>query len=53
MKAEEKIVAYVLFSCYEVCIFTGKKKRNLGGGGGDGEGQEQSRGTGGPNSSGR
>ena len=46
MKAEEKI----LFSCYAVCIFIGKKQ-NLGVGGG--VERDKSRGTGGPNSSGR
>ena len=41
MKAEEKnCCIYVLFSCYAVCIFIGKKTE-FGGGGGDGEGQEQ------------
>ena len=40
MKAEEKIVADVLFSCYAVCIFIGKKTE-FGDGGEGGEGQEQ------------
>ena len=31
MKAEEKIVAYVLFSCYAVCIFIGKKNNRIWG----------------------
>ena len=38
MKAEEKTCIYVLFSCYAVCIFIGKKtttkKQYLGMGGG-------------------
>ena len=42
---------YVLFSCYAVCIFIGKKKQNLGVG--EGVERDKSRGTGGPNSSGR
>ena len=39
MKAVDCCI-YVLFSCYAVCIFIGKKQ-NLGVGGGGGEGQEQ------------
>ena len=42
---------YVLFSCYAVCIFIGKKQQNLGVG--EGVERDKSRGAGGPNSSGK
>ena len=52
MKAEETIVAFMFFSVVmQFVYFIGKKEQqNLGGGGVE---RDKSRGTGGPNSSGR
>ena len=52
MKAEEKIVAFMFFSVVMQFVYSlGKKKQNLGVG--EGVERDKSRGTGGPNSSGR
>ena len=50
MKAEEKIVAFMFFSVMQFVYSLGKKQ-NLGVG--EGMERDKSRGTGGPNSSGR
>ena len=52
MKAEEKIVAFMFFSVVMQFVHSlEKKKQNLGVG--EGVERDKSRGTGGPNSSGR
>ena len=51
MKAEEKIVAFMFFSVVMQFVYSLKKKQNLGVG--EGVERDKSRGTGGPNSSGR
>ena len=53
MKAEEKIVAFMFFSVVMqfVCSLEKKQQQNLGVG--EGVKRDNSRGTGGPNSSGR
>ena len=52
MKAEEKIVAFMFFSVVMQFVYSLKKKQqNLGVG--EGVERDNSRGTGGPNSSGR
>lgn len=51
MKAEEKIVAFMFFSVVMQFVYSLEKKQNLGVGE-QGE-RDKSRGTGGPNSSGR
>ena len=51
MKAEEKIVKFMFFSVVMQLVYSFEKNPEFGGGGGGGEGK--SRGTGGPNSSGR
>ena len=52
MKAEEKIVAFMFFSVVMQFVYWKKKQQNLGGGG-EGVERDKSRGTGGPNSSGK
>ena len=49
MKAEEKIVAFMFFSVVMQFVYSLEKKQNLG----EGVERDKSRGTGGPNSSGR
>ena len=51
MKAEEKIVAFMFFSVVMQFVYSLGKKHNLGVG--EGVERDKSRGTGGPNSSGR
>ena len=52
MKAEEKIVAFMFFSVVMQFVYSlGNKTTEFGGGGG--VERDKSRGTGGPNSSGR
>ena len=51
MKAEEKSVAFMFFSVVMQFVYSLEKKQNLGVG--EGEERDKSRGTGGPNSSGR
>ena len=51
MKAEEKIVAFMFFSVIMQFVYSLEKKQNLGVG--EGVERDKSRGTGGPNSSGR
>ena len=51
MKAEEKIVAFMFFSVVMQFVYSLGKKQNWGVGGG--VERDKSRGTGGPNSSGR
>ena len=51
MKAEEKIVAFMFFSVIMQLVYSLEKKTEFGGGGG--VERDKSRGTGGPNSSGR
>ena len=56
MKAEEKIVAFMFFSVVMQFVFSLEKKnrkKNRIGGCGEGVERDKSRGTGGPNSSGR
>ena len=53
MKAEEKIVALMFFSVVMQFVYSLEKKQNLGVAGGGGVERDKSRGTGGPNSSGR
>ena len=51
MKAEEKIVAFMFFSVVMQFVYSLEKKQNLGVG--EGVERDKSRGTRGPNSSGR
>ena len=51
MKAEEKIVAFMFFSVVMQFVYSLEKKQNLGVA--EGVERDKSRGTGGPNSSGR
>ena len=51
MKAEEKIVAFMFFSVVMQFVYSLEKKTEFWGGGG--VERDKSRGTGGPNSSGR
>ena len=53
MKAEEKIAAFTFFSVVMQFVYSLKKKKQQNLGVGGGVARDKSRGTGGPNSSGR
>ena len=53
MKAEEKIVAFKVFSVVMQFVYSLEKKKQQNLGVGEGVERDKSRGTGGPNSSGR
>ena len=53
MKAEEKIVAFMFFSVVMQFVYSLEKKQQQNLGVGEGVERDKSRGTGGPNSSGR
>ena len=52
MKAEEKIIAFMFFSVVMQFVYSLEKKNRIWGSG-EGVERDKSRGTGGPNSSGR